>query len=112
MTGSLGHVVEITGTGFESSSGDRNQVFIGNTVCGVTAVTSTTIKCTVGNGPTGDADVKVNVEGKGLASGSVQFKYVTNVTSLTPSIGSVEGRIYMSFIMDIEKLIGVSELSN
>ncbi|GFN92114.1 fibrocystin-l, partial [Plakobranchus ocellatus] len=89
-TGSMGDSVVISGTGFSSTNSD-NTVVIGTTDCTVTAATATDITCTLNNGPTGAANVRVNVEGKGQASGSVTFTYVTGVSGVTSTPGSVEG---------------------
>ncbi|GFS10808.1 polycystic kidney and hepatic disease-like 1 [Elysia marginata] len=89
-SGSMGASVVITGTGFSSTDAD-NTVVIGTTACTVTGSTSTSVTCTLNNGPTGPAGVKVTVKDKGLASGAVTFTYVTGVSGLTASPGSVEG---------------------
>ncbi|KAK3716577.1 hypothetical protein RRG08_039372 [Elysia crispata] len=89
-SGSMGASVVISGTGFSNTDAD-NTVVIGTTACTVTGSTTTAVTCTLNNGPTGPANVRVTVVGKGHASGSVSFTYVTGVSGLTASPGSVEG---------------------
>ena len=86
----MGASVTITGTGFSSTDAE-NTVVIGSTACTVTASTATSVTCTLNNGPTGPANVRVTVKDKGDASGSVTFTYVTGVSGVTASPGSVEG---------------------
>ena len=86
----MGASVVISGTGFSNTDAD-NTVVIGTTACTVTGSTTTAVTCTLNNGPTGPANVRVTVVGKGHASGSVSFTYVTGVSGLTASPGSVEG---------------------
>ncbi|GFN92108.1 fibrocystin-l, partial [Plakobranchus ocellatus] len=90
VTGSMGNSVVISGTGFSSTNSD-NTVVIGMKECRVMAATATDITCILGNGPTGAANVMVNVKGKGQASGYVTFTYVTGVSRLIETSGSVEG---------------------
>ncbi|KAH9512877.1 Fibrocystin-L, partial [Bulinus truncatus] len=89
--GSEGTSVKITGAGFDDTSISNNEVFIGKTPCAITVVTSNLITCNLGNGATGKVDVFVTVVNKGLAKSSVQFTYITEITSFSPSSGSVEG---------------------
>ncbi|XP_012942613.1 fibrocystin-L [Aplysia californica] len=90
-SGSMGAVVTISGSGFDGATLSNNEVIIGATPCTVTGATTSQITCTLNNGPTGDANVAVTVVGKGLASGTLSFAYVTGVTGFTSAPGSVEG---------------------
>ncbi|XP_041373046.1 fibrocystin-L-like isoform X2 [Gigantopelta aegis] len=82
--------ITITGTGFDSTPAN-NTVSIGGVACTVTAATATTITCNIGNGPTGSHAIVVDVAGKGLASGSVTFSYLSAITSISPTSGSIGG---------------------
>ena len=89
----LGTSISISGTGF-SSTNDNNMVTIGGVNCTVTAATTSSITCNVGNGPVGEHKVKVNVAGKGLAShtsGDVMFSYTADISGISPTTGSLGG---------------------
>ena len=92
LTGSLndGTTITITGTGFNTDT--SNTVTVGEVACTYTApATATDIVCDVGNGPFGARAVVVDVAGKGLASGSVQFSYTSGITGISPTSGSMGG---------------------
>lgn len=79
----------ITGTGF-STTLSSNNVTIGTTgSCIVTAATTTSIACTINNGPSGIYAVAVNVNGLGLASASGNFTatILLQITSISPTEG-------------------------
>lgn len=79
----------ITGTGF-STTGTSNNVTIGTTgSCTVIGATTTSITCTISNGPSGSYAVGVNVDGMGLASAS--GTYTANVPLQIASISPTEG---------------------
>ena len=70
-------------------------VTIGGVNCTVTAATTSSITCDVGNGPVGEHKVKVNVGGKGLAShssGDVMFSYTADISGISPTTGSLGGK--------------------
>ena len=70
-------------------------VTIGGVNCTVTAATTSSITCDVGNGPVGEHIVKVNVAGKGLAShtgGDVMFSYTADISGISPTTGSLGGK--------------------
>ncbi|CAL1525941.1 unnamed protein product, partial [Lymnaea stagnalis] len=90
-SGSAGASVQISGSGFDASNPGNNRVIIGSAACSATKATATLITCTLGNGATSTADVKVIVDKKGLAQGSVKFTYITGVKSYSPKSGSFEG---------------------
>lgn len=90
-TGSHGDIISIDGTGFDDSDPNNNEVIIGIMPCTVISADSTTINCAINNGPTGVADVKVYVDGKGLARTTVNFTYITGVDLYSSISGSVEG---------------------
>jgi len=79
----------ITGTGF-STTGTSNNVTIGTTgSCTVIAATTTSITCTISNGPSGSYAVGVNVDGMGLASAN--GTYTANIPLQIASISPTEG---------------------
>ena len=93
-TSALGTSITVSGTRFSSTQAD-NTVTIGGVDCNVTAATSTSITCDVGNGPVGDYKVEVNVAGKGFAShdsSDVMFTYTADITGISPSAGSLGGK--------------------
>ncbi|KAH3704525.1 hypothetical protein DPMN_079581 [Dreissena polymorpha] len=73
-------------------------VTIAGVPCTVTTATSTSIVCDVGNGPVGAHAMRVNVAGKGFATGNVQFTYVANIDRISPTSGSFGGEIFFHFI--------------
>ena len=91
----LGTSISISGTGF-SSTLDNNRVTIGRVDCSVTAATTTSITCDVGNGPVGEHKVVVNINSKGAGShsgGDVTFSYTADISSISPITGSLGGEI-------------------
>ncbi|XP_053388768.1 fibrocystin-L-like [Mercenaria mercenaria] len=92
-TTALSTSVVISGTGF-SGSVSGNIVTIGGVECTVTAARDNSITCDVGNGPLGSYPVLVNVDGKGQSTGNVQFTYTSNITSISPTSGSLGGKIF------------------
>ncbi|KAK7468036.1 hypothetical protein BaRGS_00036740, partial [Batillaria attramentaria] len=83
-----GDSVTITGTGF---AGSGDVVTVGGATCSGASGSSTSLTCTLSVGPNGAQSVRVNVPGKGLASGSVTFTYTSTVSSISPTSGSLEG---------------------
>ncbi|KAL3886657.1 hypothetical protein ACJMK2_026637 [Sinanodonta woodiana] len=90
-----GTVITITGTGFDVTTASNNQVVIGGKGCTITAATSTSISCNVGNGPIGSYKVEVTVSGKGRAShptgSAIMFQYTAGISSMSPTSGSLGG---------------------
>lgn len=79
----------IAGTGF-STTPSSNKVIIGPTgSCIVTAATTTSLTCTINAAPSGTYGVQVNVDGKGLATGTSSFtvNIPLQITSISPTIG-------------------------
>jgi hypothetical protein len=90
----LGTEVVITGSGFMPSA-ENNSVLIGGIKCNVTSANETTIRCYVGNGPTGSYDVIVLVDEKGFTEhiyGAVKFNYTSGVQYIRPTSGSLGGK--------------------
>lgn len=90
--------IEIAGSGFESEP-SKNTVVIGGVICAVTAASSTSITCNIGDGPVGTHTVVVTVAGKGHAdhtAGEVTFTYNSNVTSIDPEAGSQGGGLILT----------------
>jgi hypothetical protein len=52
---------------------------------------TTSVTCNIGNGPMGQYNIIVLVEGKGQASGSLQFEYTADITGINPTSGSTGG---------------------
>ncbi|XP_069115224.1 fibrocystin-L-like [Argopecten irradians] len=97
-TGIAGTAATITGTGFSVTASD-NSVIIGGVACVATAATSTSITCTIGNGPEGIHKVNVNVAGSGLgqhSGGDVQYIYTTGVNNFSPASSSLGGGVNMT----------------
>ena len=79
----------IAGTGF-STTASSNQVIIGSSgSCTVTSATTTSLTCTIASAPSGTYGVQVNVDGKGLATGtsSLTVNIPLQVTSISPIQG-------------------------
>lgn len=76
----------------------KNHVTIGGVECTVTAATTTTITCNIGNGPVGPHSVIVTVDDKGNADGNVQFSYTASVSSVSPTSGSLGGKNYIFYV--------------
>ncbi len=94
-TSALSTSITITGTSFSSSASDIT-VIIGGVACSVTAASATSVTCNVGNGPVGSHKVVVTVTDKGSAAhsgGDVTFEYTASVTGLSPTTGSLGGKI-------------------
>lgn len=92
IVGSTSTSVVISGTGF-SSNFSENNVIVGGVECLVTDSTTSSITCDVGNGPVGSYPILVNVDGKGYATGSVDFTYTSDIASIDPPSGSLGGKI-------------------
>ncbi|CAH1789358.1 unnamed protein product [Owenia fusiformis] len=88
----------INGTLFDTTPAN-NVVLIGGIVCDVTASTANQITCTIGNGPAGEADVEVRIEGKGNAvhvNETFLFTYQAYITDISPTSGSLAGGTVLS----------------
>ncbi|XP_052286416.1 fibrocystin-L-like [Dreissena polymorpha] len=94
-TSALSTALTVTGTGFIPTAG-KNKVTIVGIECTVTMATATSITCNVGNGPVGAHPIIVNVEGKGIARGLVEFTYTANITGISPTIGGLGGGIILT----------------
>jgi hypothetical protein len=84
-----GMTVTITGTGF-SATPSENTVLIGLTgSCIVTAASTTSITCVIGNAPSGSYSLNVNVIGKGLATNTASFSIniPLQIISFSPNQG-------------------------
>ncbi|ESO84871.1 hypothetical protein LOTGIDRAFT_131466, partial [Lottia gigantea] len=86
----LGTSIDVQGSGFDETM-SNNKVMIGGVACTPTYTNETHITCDVGNGPTGIHEIKVMIAGKGWASGSVTFEYLSAITNVAPAIGSIGG---------------------
>jgi plastocyanin len=88
-----GMTLLIVGTGF-STTLTSNTVLIGTSaLCTVTSATATSINCIIGNAPSGNYTVGVNVTDKGYASTSANFIITIplQITSISPTEGGAGG---------------------
>lgn len=84
-----GMTLTISGTGFSTTASD-NKVIIGTSgSCHVTTATTTQLVCTIDTAPFGNYSIQVNVDQKGLASGtsSSSVTIPLQVTSISPIQG-------------------------
>ncbi|XP_052060298.1 fibrocystin-L-like isoform X3 [Mytilus californianus] len=89
-SGQIGDTVTITGTKFDTVTGN-NVVKVGGATCSVSSATTTSVMCTLGVQSPGQYDVMVNVNPMGRAGSSVQFTYAMTVSSVNPTSGSLGG---------------------
>lgn len=94
-SGTLGTTLTITGTEF-STTPSSNIVLIGDSDCSVTSSTATEIQCTVGAGALGSQSVTVIVKEKGKATSSATFNYAAELTTISPTSGSIGGGIILT----------------
>ena len=85
------HEVIVSGTKFSSVSSNMT-VMIGGSPCAVSMSNETAVRCTLGAGLAGEYPVTVRVSGLGLSLGNVSFRYVLNVSSVSPTQGSFAGQ--------------------
>ena len=83
-------VLTITGTGFTDDIEDYD-ISVGERNCAVTTASTSSISCTLENGPAGDLEVIFYVKSKGKATGSLVYTLELSILSVTPSSGSVGG---------------------
>lgn len=85
-----GTVLELTGSGFDSTS----MVYVGGSECEVISVNASTISCMTPAGSDGDAHTYVSAGGNDVM-GAANFTYSLadspNVTDITPTTVSVKG---------------------
>ena len=87
-SGIAGQALVISGANFVNG---QTSVTIGGTPCAVTAVSSSSITCTVGSSSAGNQAVIASVSTVGQSNGNVQFQYTLQVNSVSPSRGSYGG---------------------
>ncbi|XP_033758550.1 fibrocystin-L-like [Pecten maximus] len=87
-------VLTLKGTGFTSTP----TVLTGDVLCSITSYTSTQIQCSVGDGPSGPADVSTHIEGTGIATmdTSDQFTITASLQSFSPTSGSLGGGTHLT----------------
>jgi hypothetical protein len=83
--------IDISGSGLSTDVTHVN-VTIGGVECKVTTAQIDNISCDVGDGPLGTYPIIVDINGKGRASGDVHFTYISELTAISPSSGSVGGK--------------------
>jgi len=86
--GGVGQVLTITGTNFISN---ETNVFIGDNLCTITSISTTSITCTVASGSAGLQTVLVRVNSYGYSNRNIQFTYNLQLASVTPTQGSYGG---------------------
>jgi len=95
LLGNEGDVLTITGVFGSITTADAT-VTVGGVTCTVTAATSASITCTLGNGPLDTFPVIVNIAGKGnAASTASDFSYTADVTSVSPTSCGLAGLTLM-----------------
>ena len=87
-SGSTGQTLIIAGSNFIDG---ETSVSVGGVPCTIVSVSGTSITCTIGSGPAGNQPVIVNVASVGQSNSNIQFQYILQVDSVTPSQGSYGG---------------------
>jgi hypothetical protein len=84
-----GMTVTITGTGFSTTPSENTVLIESADSCIVTAASTTSITCIIGNAPSGSYGLTVNVIGKGLATNtaSSSVNIPLQITSFSPNQG-------------------------
>ena len=80
------YCLSTSGTGFGTTPSDV-QVTVGYSVCAVTTVTDTSVRCALGAHKAGQFPVEVLVHSKGKATGSLVFEYEFTLDSIDPQSG-------------------------
>ncbi len=110
VSGTLGNSLTITGTGFSNQQGilffliilflnDPRfvisilkadvSVLIGNVACNVQSVSETQIECILGPNSAGSYPVIVKVDPFGFSNKNIQFRYILEVSTLSPFEGKL-----------------------
>ncbi len=87
-SGTSGQSIVISGSNFVSG---QTSVTVGGTTCGISAISSTSITCTVGSTPAGSQPVIVSVASNGKSNSNIQFNSLLQVNNISPSRGSFGG---------------------
>lgn len=87
-SGTIGQPVVISGSNFVTG---QTTVTVGGVPCAVTSVSSTSIACTVGSGPAGNQPVLVTIPSIGQSNNNIQFQYILQVSTISPSRGGYGG---------------------
>eukprot|EP00361_Fabrea_salina_P003869 CAMPEP_0202427040 /NCGR_PEP_ID=MMETSP1345-20130828/1320_1 /ASSEMBLY_ACC=CAM_ASM_000843 /TAXON_ID=342563 /ORGANISM="Fabrea Fabrea salina" /LENGTH=3382 /DNA_ID=CAMNT_0049037631 /DNA_START=76 /DNA_END=10221 /DNA_ORIENTATION=+ len=82
--------VTIAGSGFGTDT-SKVAVKLGDLICYVTSASETEVKCNLNGGNGGDYDLEVTVEGKGKVVHSSKFTLLFEISSVSPSSGSIYG---------------------
>ena len=85
-SGNAGETLVLSGNGFGSVAGDVH-VTIDNAACNVTAITDTSISCTLGAHSAGEFPILLEREGKGIAAGDFDFQYELTLSGVSPNEG-------------------------
>ncbi|CAF3925163.1 unnamed protein product [Rotaria sp. Silwood2] len=87
-SGSVSQSLTINGSNFILG---QTSVFVGNSLCNINNVSTTSITCTLGSSSAGVQPVTVYVTTTGNSNSDVQFTYILQVTSVSPAQGSYGG---------------------
>ncbi|XP_076824499.1 fibrocystin-L-like isoform X2 [Clavelina lepadiformis] len=92
---SAGDTITIEGSGFTGTISSAAVVLVGGVLCAVTAIDDTNIQCRLGNSPSGEQPIALNIVGKGsplIASGSsIAININGRIDAISPNIGSRAG---------------------
>ena len=87
-SGTTGQSVVISGSNFVTG---QTTVTVGGVPCAITSVSSTSITCSVGSGPAGNQPVIATILSIGQSNNNIQFQYILQVGTISPSRGSYGG---------------------
>ena len=99
MEGQSGTNIILRGHGFSDALEDVS-ISIGGVVCEVMNVSEVEIQCTVGIHSAGCYEIKMMIDGLGLAATAddeLCFQYLLTVDSITPAVGGVTGGHVITF---------------
>ena len=83
-------ILTITGVGFTDDVNDY-EITVGGRKCAVSAASSSSVDCTLENGPAGELEVIVYVKSRGKASNTLTYNLELTLVSVHPTSGSTGG---------------------
>ena len=83
-------ILTITGTGFTDDINDYD-ITVGGRGCEVSSASTSSVSCTLENGPAGELEVIMYVKSKGKASNTLIYNLELSLVSVDPASGSVGG---------------------
>jgi hypothetical protein len=87
--GSPGDTITFTATNMLADD-SLVTVLIGDVPCTITAISTTSLACTLGEHEAGDVDVTVYIQGWGLATGDLVFRYDLSISAVVPNTGEFQ----------------------